>query len=169
MNTGKLRATSRNKSIHSSSGCSRGRRVSGVRATRGSWPVGARVGARVGAKVAAAFIWRGITHDKQTDSCSPRLPRVAQGGIHSAQQRASRKVNQELVLLYWQPGRDILDQFTPAHGGRRPQLATARLPETSCFNSRPRTAGDLSDSVNPMGIQCFNSRPRTAGDLRLQA
>ena len=28
--------------------------------------------------------------------------------IHSAQQRATLAVNQELVLLYWQIGRDIL-------------------------------------------------------------
>ena len=30
--------------------------------------------------------------------------------IHSAQQRASLAVNRELVLLYWQIGRDILDR-----------------------------------------------------------
>jgi len=30
--------------------------------------------------------------------------------IHQAQQRASRSVNRELVLLYWQIGRDILER-----------------------------------------------------------
>jgi hypothetical protein len=30
--------------------------------------------------------------------------------IQSAQQRASFSVNRELVLLYWQIGRDILDR-----------------------------------------------------------
>jgi predicted nuclease of restriction endonuclease-like (RecB) superfamily len=30
--------------------------------------------------------------------------------IHSAQQRATRAVNRELVLLYWQIGRDILER-----------------------------------------------------------
>jgi hypothetical protein len=30
--------------------------------------------------------------------------------IHSAQQRATLAVNRELVLLYWQIGRDILDR-----------------------------------------------------------
>ena len=30
------------------------------------------------------------------------------GRIHSAQQRATLAVNRELVLLYWQIGRDIL-------------------------------------------------------------
>jgi len=30
--------------------------------------------------------------------------------IHSAQQRATLAVNRELVLLYWQIGRDILAQ-----------------------------------------------------------
>lgn len=30
--------------------------------------------------------------------------------IHSAQQRAALAVNRELVLLYWQIGRDILDR-----------------------------------------------------------
>ena len=30
--------------------------------------------------------------------------------IHSAQQRAALAVNQELVLLYWHIGRDILDR-----------------------------------------------------------
>ena len=32
------------------------------------------------------------------------------GRIHRAQQRASLSVNRELVLLYWQIGRDILDR-----------------------------------------------------------
>ncbi|MDI9334601.1 MAG: DUF1016 N-terminal domain-containing protein [Cytophagales bacterium] len=30
--------------------------------------------------------------------------------IHTAQQRAARSVNQELVVLYWQIGRDILER-----------------------------------------------------------
>jgi hypothetical protein len=30
--------------------------------------------------------------------------------IHQAQQRAARSVNRELVLLYWQLGRDILER-----------------------------------------------------------
>ena len=30
--------------------------------------------------------------------------------IHKAQQRAARSVNRELVLLYWQIGRDILER-----------------------------------------------------------
>ncbi len=30
--------------------------------------------------------------------------------IHSAQQRAALAVNRELVLLYWQIGRDILER-----------------------------------------------------------
>jgi predicted nuclease of restriction endonuclease-like (RecB) superfamily len=30
--------------------------------------------------------------------------------IHTAQQRATLAVNRELVLLYWQIGRDILDR-----------------------------------------------------------
>jgi predicted nuclease of restriction endonuclease-like (RecB) superfamily len=32
------------------------------------------------------------------------------GRIHAAQQRAALAVNRELVLLYWQIGRDILDR-----------------------------------------------------------
>ena len=30
--------------------------------------------------------------------------------IHQAQQRAARSINRELVLLYWQIGRDILER-----------------------------------------------------------
>ena len=32
------------------------------------------------------------------------------GRIHNAQQRAALAVNRELVLLYWQIGRDILER-----------------------------------------------------------
>ncbi|MEO5364326.1 MAG: DUF1016 N-terminal domain-containing protein, partial [Magnetococcus sp. DMHC-8] len=32
--------------------------------------------------------------------------------IHTAQQRATPAVNRELVLLYWQIGRDILERQT---------------------------------------------------------
>ena len=32
------------------------------------------------------------------------------GRIHAARQRAAQAVNRELVLLYWQLGRDILDR-----------------------------------------------------------
>jgi hypothetical protein len=39
-------------------------------------------------------------------------PRLAElkTRIHQAQQRASRSVNRELVLVYWQIGRDILER-----------------------------------------------------------
>lgn len=39
--------------------------------------------------------------------------------IHSAQQRAALAVNRELVLLYWQIGRDILDRQAEQGWGRR--------------------------------------------------
>jgi hypothetical protein len=41
------------------------------------------------------------------------------GRIHSAQQRATLAVNRELVLLYWQIGRDILVRQAQAGGGAR--------------------------------------------------
>lgn len=39
--------------------------------------------------------------------------------IHSAQQRATLAVNRELVLLYWQIGRDILVRQADQGWGRR--------------------------------------------------
>jgi predicted nuclease of restriction endonuclease-like (RecB) superfamily len=39
----------------------------------------------------------------------PWLPEL-KTRIHQAQQRAARSVNRELVLLYWQIGRDILER-----------------------------------------------------------
>jgi hypothetical protein len=45
--------------------------------------------------------------------------------IHSAQQRASLAVNRELVLLYWQIGRDILARQTEQGWGAK--LARARV------------------------------------------
>ena len=39
--------------------------------------------------------------------------------IHSAQQRAALAVNRELVLLYWQIGRDILARQGVRAGARR--------------------------------------------------
>jgi hypothetical protein len=42
--------------------------------------------------------------------------------IHSAQQRAALAVNRELVLLYWQIGRDILESAKPSKAGARRSL-----------------------------------------------
>ena len=42
--------------------------------------------------------------------------------IHTAQQRATLAVNRELVLLYWQIGRDILTR--QARQGRGPRSLT---------------------------------------------
>ena len=39
--------------------------------------------------------------------------------IHTAQQRATLAVNRELVLLYWQIGRDILDRQAERAGAPR--------------------------------------------------
>jgi hypothetical protein len=39
--------------------------------------------------------------------------------IHGAQQRATLAVNRELVLLYWQIGRDILSRQAEQGWGRR--------------------------------------------------
>jgi predicted nuclease of restriction endonuclease-like (RecB) superfamily len=39
--------------------------------------------------------------------------------IHAAQQRAALAVNQELVLLYWQIGREILERQTKQGWGAR--------------------------------------------------
>ena len=74
-------------------------------------------------------------------------------------------------------------QLTPAHGERHGrqelphsyQVSThararrATVTQTvsahwGCFNSRPRTASDLSKRSNLHYIQSFNSRPRTASD-----
>lgn len=41
------------------------------------------------------------------------------GRIHTAQQRATLAVNRELVLLYWQLGRDILARQTEAGWGAK--------------------------------------------------
>lgn len=61
--------------------------------------------------------------------------------IHSAQQRASLAVNRELVLLYWQIGRDILERQAREGWGARVidrlayDLRTA-FPEMKGFSSR---------------------------------
>lgn len=61
--------------------------------------------------------------------------------IHSAQQRASLAVNRELVLLYWQIGRDILERQAREGWGARviDRLAhdlRAAFPEMKGFSSR---------------------------------
>ena len=48
--------------------------------------------------------------------------------IHSAQQHAALAVNRELVLLYWQIGRDILErQSREGWGGQSDRPAGARF------------------------------------------
>ena len=61
--------------------------------------------------------------------------------IQSAQQRASLSVNRELVLLYWQIGRDILDRQQAQGWGAKviDQLArdlTAAFPDMKGFSRR---------------------------------
>ena len=61
--------------------------------------------------------------------------------IQSAQQRASLSVNRELVLLYWQIGRDILDRQQAQGWGAKviDQLArdlTAASPDMKGFSRR---------------------------------
>ena len=63
------------------------------------------------------------------------------GRIHAAQQRATLAVNRELVLLYWQIGRDILSRQAAQGWGARVidrlahDLRTA-LPEMKGFSPR---------------------------------
>lgn len=63
------------------------------------------------------------------------------GRIHSAQQRATLAVNRELVLLYWQIGRDILDRQSVQGWGAKviDRLASdlhAAFPEMKGFSPR---------------------------------
>ena len=48
--------------------------------------------------------------------------------IHHAQQRATLAVNRELVLLYWQIGRDILARQSRAGLGRQGDRAAGARP-----------------------------------------
>ncbi len=61
--------------------------------------------------------------------------------IHSAQQRATLAVNRELIVLYWQIGKDILDrQATQGWGAKvTGQLAhdlSITFPDMKGFSSR---------------------------------
>jgi len=47
--------------------------------------------------------------------------------IHTAQQRASLAVNREMVLLYWQIGRDILARRIARAGARRSSSGWRRI------------------------------------------
>ena len=47
--------------------------------------------------------------------------------IQTAQQRAALAVNRELVLLYWQIGRDILIRQADRAGGRRSSTGWQRI------------------------------------------
>jgi hypothetical protein len=49
------------------------------------------------------------------------------GRIQAAQLRASRAVNRELVLLYWQIGRDVLDRQEGKAGARKLSIASQRI------------------------------------------
>ena len=63
------------------------------------------------------------------------------GRIHTAQQRATLAVNRELVLLYWQIGRDILQRQAAQGWGAKvidrpaPDLRAA-FPEMKGFSPR---------------------------------
>ena len=61
--------------------------------------------------------------------------------IHASQQRAARAVNQELVLLYWQIGREILERQSQQYWGAKviERLALdlrAAFPEMKGFSNR---------------------------------
>lgn len=61
--------------------------------------------------------------------------------IHSAQQRAALAVNQELVLLYWHIGRDILDRQSREGWGAKVVDRLSRdlreaFPQMKGFSSR---------------------------------
>ncbi|MCF6361757.1 MAG: DUF1016 N-terminal domain-containing protein, partial [Gammaproteobacteria bacterium] len=63
------------------------------------------------------------------------------GRIHSARQRATLAVNRELVLLYWQIGRDILARQAEAGWGakivkRLAQDLRTAFPEMKGFSPR---------------------------------
>ena len=63
------------------------------------------------------------------------------GRIHSAQQRATLAVNRELVLLYWQIGRDILARQAAQGWGakvieRLAQDLRAAFPDMKGFSPR---------------------------------
>lgn len=51
--------------------------------------------------------------------------------IQSAQQRASLSVNRELVLLYWQIGRDILDRQDREGWGAKVSIVWRRICEAT--------------------------------------
>jgi hypothetical protein len=102
--------------------------------------------------------------------------------IQAAQLRASLAVNRELVMLYWQIGRDILDRQEREKWGAKviDRLATdlkRSFPDMKGFSPRnlkyhARLRGRVAGGANCASGACTNHlvpqprHPRKAGDVR---